>query len=128
MQHPSGLLSDRVNDFGNVVPGAIRKDSTKEVEIIFSIRIPHMSALATDEFQGFVVVQREPTRHHLAVPAQKLGLRCCHIDLPPLDSGHRCVERGGNDGVNYATIRNVERASEHWVVSVNGELTYPRSY
>jgi hypothetical protein len=74
MQHPPRLFSDGINDLGHVETGTRRENSTEKIEVTRSIRVANVSTLATDQFKWLVVVQREPTRHHLAMTDQELGL------------------------------------------------------
>ncbi len=74
VQDAAGLLPYRLHHFGDGVPGHRGQDPAEKVEVVPTLPVGDHAALAGNELQGFVVVEREPRRHDLAVALEQLGM------------------------------------------------------
>src|SRR6266542_3960026 len=68
----AGLLAQRVDDLLHGVPRDRRDDPAEEVQVLLAGGIPHPGALAADQLDGLLVVERDPVGDDLPVPLQQV--------------------------------------------------------
>ena len=71
VRDPVGLGLERVDELVDRVARDRRHDPAEQVEVLVALRVPHRRALAPDELDRPLVVEREPVRQHLAVPREQ---------------------------------------------------------